>query len=771
MEANRPPGRILTFYSYKGGTGRTMCLANVAWLLASSGKRVLVIDWDLEAPGLHRYFQPFLVDDELAASEGLMDMVERYVSHAIQRVSDASTADSGWYLKFADLSSYLVSLDFDHFPRDGRIDMLPAGRQTDRYAVLVSSFNWQNFFDRLGGGGFLEAVKAQARAEYDYILIDSRTGVSDTAGICSVQMPDSLVVCLTYNNQNIKGAAAVARSAIAMKRKMTDEALAARRGENADRAGAIIEDSPREFRVFPVPMRVVLAESERLAMRQAFAQDAFSSMLGHLGGGVSEYWSLVEMPHISFYSYEEVLAPFKDIAHDPKSLLAAYVRLTRFLTDNDVTDYVLPLPPEAKKQYLNAFAATPLRTEPALAEWVGTESKEDALVRAANAAFQVLSDEERTIAQRVLLRLVRIGRMEEGGGYYRIRVSLTDFTEQEHRVIAHLAMWRLLNVATDVKVSTQPSPVSMQLNEQGVMIADDRLITSWKPMARWLEADHDFLLWRQQLRSYLAIWQHNDCEEGALLAGPLLREADYWTAARREEMSEIELEYVEQSRNLATRRSATDFTQRPVPTQSTVLDLENDRVPSPVKPHAFNGFRKTLLWSSVLLAVSGVLLWMSGFNRAPVLNTSLPPAPASASAASSGAPSAGSAASANFGAPVLEQAKRATLDIFWCVASGDGALALAQQMRFSLKQEMPFKEIRIKQLQEERNREAGYNVAGLQARPDATSDDERVLTDALLSTSAASSVAAATGYPWRTVASSQRTAGVLSIFICPGSHD
>src|SRR5262245_43489264 len=55
-------GRIVTFYSYKGGTGRSMALANVGCLLAqrqaqSKGKGVLVIDWDLEAPGLHRFFQ------------------------------------------------------------------------------------------------------------------------------------------------------------------------------------------------------------------------------------------------------------------------------------------------------------------------------------------------------------------------------------------------------------------------------------------------------------------------------------------------------------------------------------------------------------------------------------------------------------------------------------------------------------------------------------------------------------------------------------------
>ena len=52
------PGQIITFYSYKGGTGRTMALANLGCLLArDEGFRVLMMDWDLEAPGLHRYFQ------------------------------------------------------------------------------------------------------------------------------------------------------------------------------------------------------------------------------------------------------------------------------------------------------------------------------------------------------------------------------------------------------------------------------------------------------------------------------------------------------------------------------------------------------------------------------------------------------------------------------------------------------------------------------------------------------------------------------------------
>jgi MinD superfamily P-loop ATPase len=58
-------GEVITFYSYKGGTGRTMALSNIAVLLArqqNATTPVLMIDWDLEAPGLHHYFADQHVD-------------------------------------------------------------------------------------------------------------------------------------------------------------------------------------------------------------------------------------------------------------------------------------------------------------------------------------------------------------------------------------------------------------------------------------------------------------------------------------------------------------------------------------------------------------------------------------------------------------------------------------------------------------------------------------------------------------------------------------
>src|ERR1700734_501081 len=71
-------GRIVTFYSFKGGTGRTMALANPAWILAANGKRVLVTDWDLESPGLHRFFRPFLDPAAISATPGVIDLIRDY---------------------------------------------------------------------------------------------------------------------------------------------------------------------------------------------------------------------------------------------------------------------------------------------------------------------------------------------------------------------------------------------------------------------------------------------------------------------------------------------------------------------------------------------------------------------------------------------------------------------------------------------------------------------------------------------------------------------
>jgi Mrp family chromosome partitioning ATPase len=103
-------GKIITFYSYKGGTGRSMMLANIAWLLAANGERVLVMDWDLEAPGLHRYFKPFLIDPDMTETEGLIDSFWALASRALTNELPAGTSEQS-KLDYQNLSNQDVDLE------------------------------------------------------------------------------------------------------------------------------------------------------------------------------------------------------------------------------------------------------------------------------------------------------------------------------------------------------------------------------------------------------------------------------------------------------------------------------------------------------------------------------------------------------------------------------------------------------------------------------------------------------------------------------------
>ena len=146
-------GQITTFYSYKGGTGRSMALANVAWILAANGKRVLVVDWDVEAPGLHRYFLPF-DDVNLHRTEGLIELLTRYVSLMVTPKGQRPPL-TGEPLSLAEPQRYAVPMSFD-FPRDGCLHLLGAGRQDHKYVERVRAFDWSAFYERFGGTAFID---------------------------------------------------------------------------------------------------------------------------------------------------------------------------------------------------------------------------------------------------------------------------------------------------------------------------------------------------------------------------------------------------------------------------------------------------------------------------------------------------------------------------------------------------------------------------------------------------------------------------------------
>jgi tetratricopeptide (TPR) repeat protein/cellulose biosynthesis protein BcsQ len=490
-------GKIITFYSYKGGTGRSMAVANVAWILASNGKKVLVVDWDLEAPGLHRYFYPFLLDKDLTSSEGLVDFV---IDFAIEAATpdQGDKPDKDWYKTHTNMLRYAVSLDWQ-FPGSGTLDLIPAGRQGPSYAEHVNSFNWQNFYERLGGGAFLEAVKDNMRAEYDYILIDSRTGVSDTSGICTVQMPDILVICFTLNYQSIEGAAAVASSAWEQRRDPN-------------------------FRVFPVPMRVENAEKEKLEQRREFAKTSFALFLNNLPvPDKDQYWGEVEVMYIPYYAYEELVAAFGDKVGQASSVLASAERLAGYLTNGEVRQSSPPAE-SLRQEILAKYARKPLMVS------------SDDLIKSAERTIRAMSPDHQTVAREVLTRLMRLSQADEVVEDTLLRMRLSDFDQPAKTLASELIYAGFLLR----KGGDKPEDETIEL-------ADDSLIRNWDRLKSWVAEDRDFLLWRQRLQVGMADWERSQRDSGGLLNGTLLRIAMDWKADKGDRLNEREKSYVEMS--------------------------------------------------------------------------------------------------------------------------------------------------------------------------------------------------------------------------------
>ncbi|MEH1167719.1 FxSxx-COOH system tetratricopeptide repeat protein [Micromonospora sp. CPCC 205539] len=351
-----PPrnGQVVTFYSYKGGTGRTMALANTAWILATNGQRVLVADWDLESPGLHRFFAPFLDPDQVASTGGVMDLILEYEWENVRRGQTGAARSGDWHREYARVHKYAFSVSWE-FQGGGSLDLLLAGRHNPDYATSVTGLNWDNFYNRLGGAQFFDALREDMKRHYDYTLIDSRTGISDVAEICTIHLPDVLVDCFTLSDQGIDGAASVAARV---------------RGYEGRRAR----------RVLPVPMRVDEGEKSKTDAGRALAMQRFAGLpSGMTDTERQDYWLTVEVPYRAYYAYEETLATFGDVPGS-RGLLSAYESLTRHVTGGQVS--ALPRMDEGlRRQTVQRFERRPvvvdelivLRYVPedqAWAEWV-----------------------------------------------------------------------------------------------------------------------------------------------------------------------------------------------------------------------------------------------------------------------------------------------------------------------------------------------------------------------------------------------------------------
>jgi len=504
-------GQVITFYSYKGGTGRSMALANVACLLAQRQTgSVLMVDWDLEAPGLHRYFRERFkvelvgadLDRALDERPGLIDLfleLDR-TTRDMQPGDEAQSEESAReMLRGLDLQRFVVRTDIPS------LHLLKAGRFSEEYAPRVNSFDWVGLYQR--SPWLIRALSERLTAEYRYVLIDSRTGLTDISGICTMLMPERLVVVFTPNRQSLTGVLELIRRATKYRRQ---------------------SDDLRPLIIFPLPSRIddarpSLRDLWRFGDREreipgfeALFEEAFQEVYDLAECELGRYFDDVQVYHVPDYAYGEEIAVLVERGSDRRSLSRSFESFTNTLVDR----------------------AGPWEDS----EAVEAQSAVDEQSRAAEAAFARLTPEEQDVARQVFTSLVLLARPGEGGEDTRRRARMSELGPASAPVVNALAAARLVTVSREAGAE-----------EETVEVTSEALVRNWTRLRQWLDDDRNFLLARQELRIAAAEWERNRQNDDFLLRSARLKEAERWLLERNPVLSRAEHLFLLKSATLQRR--------------------------------------------------------------------------------------------------------------------------------------------------------------------------------------------------------------------------
>ncbi|MBM4044523.1 MAG: tetratricopeptide repeat protein [Planctomycetes bacterium] len=184
-----------------------MAVLNTGFLLALTGRRLLLVDFDLEAPGLTRLIQrQDLVANPQQASQasGVVDVLHQYLYE--KQLPKSTTEGEGGLREF--LVELKVPETKNPFARGGSLHLMPAGGEEDYETRLERLYMRSEAFASLRkpfSVGFRQLLLDSKL--FDYILIDARTGLSDEGYIATKFLCDQLIVLTGLNEQNVAGTA------------------------------------------------------------------------------------------------------------------------------------------------------------------------------------------------------------------------------------------------------------------------------------------------------------------------------------------------------------------------------------------------------------------------------------------------------------------------------------------------------------------------------------------------------------------------------------
>ncbi|MEM9905352.1 MAG: hypothetical protein AAF921_10050 [Cyanobacteria bacterium P01_D01_bin.44] len=163
-----------------------------------------------------------------------------------------------------------------------------------------------------------------------------------------------------------------------------------------------------------------------------------------------------------------------------------------------------------------------------------------ALARHADAKYNTLSPAAQAHVRRIFVQLVHPGQGTEDTRRLATKAELGDTS------------WSLVKELADARlVVTSLDPAQQQ---ETVEVVHEALIRNWGQLQQWMETDREFRVWQDRLRGSMEQWSGSQQDEGALLRGAPLAEAEEILQTRRSDLSAAEQGYIQQSLALRDRQ-------------------------------------------------------------------------------------------------------------------------------------------------------------------------------------------------------------------------
>ncbi|MGH9803191.1 MAG: toll/interleukin-1 receptor domain-containing protein, partial [Blastocatellia bacterium] len=197
---------------------------------------------------------------------------------------------------------FLTEVRFSDAPHP--LMMMTAGKQDQSYVQRMQALDWKRLYDEHQLGSFLEMLRSEWKEAFDFVLIDSRTGITDIGGICTVQLPDLLMLLFTANLQSLRGSLDVVERAKRTRNKLP-----------FDRAKLL---------VLPVATRFEMRVEYELAQQwlKTFATElrAIYSEWVHKDVAAEDLLNHTRVPYIPFWSFGEKLPVIEKGTDDPDDM-------------------------------------------------------------------------------------------------------------------------------------------------------------------------------------------------------------------------------------------------------------------------------------------------------------------------------------------------------------------------------------------------------------------------------------------------------------------